>query len=179
MEQGCWRGTPAIMTRSALSSRVVKFRRTGESTRSEDDTASGEHEVQIEGVHTGLEAVELDDGAAVPKEFANPTDGEEALLLGHWPGPGSGALRGQHCHPRQCSCQGRVLCRGSWEGTQHPGVNLNVWASVGWVMSQSAAVNITASHLVEGSSRTGGGADKDGEDDDVMVVVMKMGVTCR
>ncbi|XP_037599086.1 synaptic vesicle 2-related protein isoform X2 [Cebus imitator] len=53
---------------------VVKFRRTGESARSEDDTASGEHEVQIEGVRVGLEAVELDDGAAVPKEFANPTD---------------------------------------------------------------------------------------------------------
>ncbi|XP_062038296.1 synaptic vesicle 2-related protein [Lepus europaeus] len=53
---------------------VVKFRRTGESARSEDDAASGEHEVQIEGVRTGLEAVELDDGAAVPKEFANPTD---------------------------------------------------------------------------------------------------------
>uniref|UniRef100_A0A8C0LCU7 SV2 related protein n=1 Tax=Canis lupus dingo TaxID=286419 RepID=A0A8C0LCU7_CANLU len=55
-------------------SQVVKFRRTGESARSEDDTASGEHEVQIEGVRAGLEAVELDDGAAVPKEFANPTD---------------------------------------------------------------------------------------------------------
>ncbi|KAF6278583.1 SV2 related protein [Rhinolophus ferrumequinum] len=53
---------------------VVKFRRTGESARSEDDAASGEHEVQIEGVRAGLEAVELDDGAAVPKEFANPTD---------------------------------------------------------------------------------------------------------
>ncbi|XP_005869857.1 PREDICTED: synaptic vesicle 2-related protein [Myotis brandtii] len=53
---------------------VVKFRRTGESARSEDDAASGEHEVQIEGVRTGLQAVELDDGAAVPKEFANPTD---------------------------------------------------------------------------------------------------------
>ncbi|KFO23745.1 Synaptic vesicle 2-related protein [Fukomys damarensis] len=53
---------------------VVKFRRTGESARSEDDTVSGEHEVQIEGVRVGLEAVELDDGAAVPKEFANPTD---------------------------------------------------------------------------------------------------------
>ncbi|KAB1255571.1 Synaptic vesicle 2-related protein [Camelus dromedarius] len=58
---------------------VVKFRRTGESARSEDDTASGEHEVQIEGVRAGLEAVELDDGAAVPKEFANPTDGEGSL----------------------------------------------------------------------------------------------------
>ncbi|ERE75203.1 synaptic vesicle 2-related protein, partial [Cricetulus griseus] len=54
--------------------RVVKFRRTGESARSEDDLASGEHDVQIEGVRVGLEAVELDDGAAVPKEFANPTD---------------------------------------------------------------------------------------------------------
>ncbi|XP_049645348.1 LOW QUALITY PROTEIN: synaptic vesicle 2-related protein [Suncus etruscus] len=53
---------------------VVKFRRTGESARSEDGVASGEHEVQIEGVRVGLEAVELDDGAPVPKEFANPTD---------------------------------------------------------------------------------------------------------
>uniref|UniRef100_A0A8D2PEL2 Synaptic vesicle 2-related protein n=1 Tax=Zosterops lateralis melanops TaxID=1220523 RepID=A0A8D2PEL2_ZOSLA len=35
---------------------------------------SGEHEVQIEGVRTELEPVELEDGAAVPKEFANPTD---------------------------------------------------------------------------------------------------------
>uniref|UniRef100_A0A8C0WN06 Uncharacterized protein n=1 Tax=Castor canadensis TaxID=51338 RepID=A0A8C0WN06_CASCN len=59
---------------------VVKFRRTGESARSEDETASGDHEVQIEGVRVGLEAVELDDGAAVPKEFANPTDGG---LRGH------------------------------------------------------------------------------------------------
>uniref|UniRef100_A0A8D1ZFX0 Uncharacterized protein n=2 Tax=Sus scrofa TaxID=9823 RepID=A0A8D1ZFX0_PIG len=75
MQQGCRGGILAIMTRFALSSRVVKFRRTGESARSEDDTASGEHEVQIEGVRAGLEAVELDDGAAVPKEFANPTDG--------------------------------------------------------------------------------------------------------
>ncbi|MXQ81370.1 hypothetical protein E5288_WYG005993 [Bos mutus] len=72
--QGRRGGILAIMTRFALSSRVVKFRRTGESARSEDDTASGEHEVQIEGVRAGLEAVELDDGAAVPKEFANPTD---------------------------------------------------------------------------------------------------------
>lgn len=56
--------------------RVVKFRRTGESARSEEDAISGEHEIQIEGVRTELEAVELEDGAAVPKEFANPTDGE-------------------------------------------------------------------------------------------------------
>ncbi|EOA96479.1 Synaptic vesicle 2-related protein, partial [Anas platyrhynchos] len=54
--------------------RVVKFRRTGESARSEEDAISGEHEIQIEGVRTELEAVELEDGAAVPKEFANPTD---------------------------------------------------------------------------------------------------------
>lgn len=62
---------------------MVKFRRTGESARSEDDAASGEHDVQIEGVRVGLEAVELDDGAAVPKEFANPTDGEEVQRLRH------------------------------------------------------------------------------------------------
>lgn len=55
---------------------MVKFRRTGESARSEEDAISGEHEIQIEGVRTELEAVELEDGAAVPKEFANPTDGE-------------------------------------------------------------------------------------------------------
>lgn len=56
---------------------MVKFRRTGESSRSEEDGISGEHEVQIEGVRTDLEPVELGDGAAVPKEFANPTDGEQ------------------------------------------------------------------------------------------------------
>lgn len=67
----------------ASFSRVVKFRRTGESARSEDDAASGEHDVQIEGVRVGLEAVELDDGAAVPKEFANPTDGKKARWLRH------------------------------------------------------------------------------------------------
>uniref|UniRef100_A0A8C9FN95 Uncharacterized protein n=1 Tax=Pavo cristatus TaxID=9049 RepID=A0A8C9FN95_PAVCR len=46
-----------------------------ESSRSEEDAISGEHEIQIEGVRTELEAIELEDGAAVPKEFANPTDG--------------------------------------------------------------------------------------------------------
>uniref|UniRef100_A0A8C3VB80 Synaptic vesicle 2-related protein n=1 Tax=Catharus ustulatus TaxID=91951 RepID=A0A8C3VB80_CATUS len=60
--------------------RVVKFRRTGESSRSEEDGISGEHEVQIEGVRTELEPVELGDGAAVPKEFANPTDGEQDAM---------------------------------------------------------------------------------------------------
>ncbi|XP_072103684.1 synaptic vesicle 2-related protein [Mobula birostris] len=53
---------------------VVKFRRTGESARSEDDTCSGEHEIEIEGVRSELEQVELGDGATVPKDFANPTD---------------------------------------------------------------------------------------------------------
>ncbi|KAG9487081.1 hypothetical protein GDO78_007121, partial [Eleutherodactylus coqui] len=53
---------------------VVKFRRTGESARSEEDNISGEHEIQIGPVHTDLEAVELEDGTTVPKEFANPTD---------------------------------------------------------------------------------------------------------
>ncbi|XP_072921934.1 synaptic vesicle 2-related protein isoform X2 [Hemitrygon akajei] len=53
---------------------VVKFRRTGESARSEDDTCSGEHEIEIEGVRSELEQVELEDGATVPKDFANPTD---------------------------------------------------------------------------------------------------------
>ncbi|XP_072921933.1 synaptic vesicle 2-related protein isoform X1 [Hemitrygon akajei] len=56
------------------SERVVKFRRTGESARSEDDTCSGEHEIEIEGVRSELEQVELEDGATVPKDFANPTD---------------------------------------------------------------------------------------------------------
>lgn len=88
------------MTSSALSSRVVKFRRTGESARSEDDAASGEHEVQIEGVRTGLQAVELDDGAAVPKEFANPTDGEGALLWGHQPRPQLGGSEGPGLPPQ-------------------------------------------------------------------------------
>ncbi|XP_062890378.1 synaptic vesicle 2-related protein isoform X2 [Mobula hypostoma] len=58
----------------AESERVVKFRRTGESARSEDDTCSGEHEIEIEGVRSELEQVELGDGATVPRDFANPTD---------------------------------------------------------------------------------------------------------
>ncbi|XP_067862359.1 synaptic vesicle 2-related protein [Heptranchias perlo] len=59
---------------TACMQRVVKFRRTGESARSEDDTCSGEHEIEIEGVRSELEQVELEDGATVPKDFANPTD---------------------------------------------------------------------------------------------------------
>lgn len=81
LQPGHREDTLVILITSASVSRVVKFRRTGESARSEDDAASGEHDVQIEGVRVGLEAVELDDGAAVPKEFANPTDGEKA----RWP----------------------------------------------------------------------------------------------
>uniref|UniRef100_A0A8U7NIX4 Synaptic vesicle 2-related protein n=1 Tax=Corvus moneduloides TaxID=1196302 RepID=A0A8U7NIX4_CORMO len=61
--------------------RVVKFRRTGESSRSDEDGISGEHEVQIEGVRTELEPVELGDGAAVPKEFANPTDDAMEMMI--------------------------------------------------------------------------------------------------
>ncbi|KPP61922.1 synaptic vesicle 2-related protein-like, partial [Scleropages formosus] len=53
---------------------VIKFRRTGESARSEDEGVFREHEVQIEGVRTDLESVELGEGTAVPREFANPTD---------------------------------------------------------------------------------------------------------
>lgn len=124
MQQGHQREVLVIMTRFSLSSRVVKFRRTGESARSEDDAASGEHEVQIEGVRVGLEAVELDDGAAVPKEFANPTDGERALQLGHQPGPLSGALRCQGHHPRSCSQ--RHLGKGQVGGPR--GLMLEVWA---------------------------------------------------
>lgn len=122
------------MTRFALSSRVVKFRRTGESARSEDDAASGEHEVQIEGVRAGLEAVELDDGAAVPKEFANPTDGERALQLGHQPGPQSGALRCQSDLPRSCSQ--RLLVKGQVGGLGGPRGDPG---SVGWASMASSS----------------------------------------
>uniref|UniRef100_A0A3Q3E2B7 Synaptic vesicle 2-related protein n=1 Tax=Labrus bergylta TaxID=56723 RepID=A0A3Q3E2B7_9LABR len=52
---------------------VVRFRRTGESTRSEDD---GENRDQVIKVpeQNDLESVALTDGAPVPREFANPTD---------------------------------------------------------------------------------------------------------
>lgn len=103
-------GAPAIPVTPASVSRVVKFRRTGESARSEDDAASGEHDVQIEGVRVGLEAVELDDGAAVPKEFANPTDGEKARWLGHRPGTQVAGLR---------AGRRKFLRRGSWGGSEY------------------------------------------------------------
>uniref|UniRef100_A0A8C9UYH7 Synaptic vesicle 2-related protein n=1 Tax=Scleropages formosus TaxID=113540 RepID=A0A8C9UYH7_SCLFO len=57
-----------------MTTRQIPFRRTGESARSEDEGVFREHEVQIEGVRTDLESVELGEGTAVPREFANPTD---------------------------------------------------------------------------------------------------------
>lgn len=53
---------------------VVRFRRTGESTRSEDDVENREQVVKI-AEQTDLEAVALAEEAPVPREFANPTDG--------------------------------------------------------------------------------------------------------
>lgn len=53
---------------------VVRFRRTGESTRSEDDAENREQVVKMP-EQTDLESVALADGAPVPREFANPTDG--------------------------------------------------------------------------------------------------------
>lgn len=52
---------------------VVRFRRTGESTRSEEDIESREQDARI-AEQTDLEAVALAEGAPVPREFANPTD---------------------------------------------------------------------------------------------------------
>ncbi|XP_068617193.1 synaptic vesicle 2-related protein [Brachionichthys hirsutus] len=52
---------------------VVRFRRTGESTQSNDDGENGEQVVKT-AAQTDPESVALADGAAVPREFANPTD---------------------------------------------------------------------------------------------------------
>ncbi|XP_075882112.1 synaptic vesicle 2-related protein [Nelusetta ayraudi] len=52
---------------------VVRFRRTGESTRSEDDVENREQVIKI-AEQTDLEAVALAEEAPVPREFANPTD---------------------------------------------------------------------------------------------------------
>ncbi|XP_030593349.1 synaptic vesicle 2-related protein [Archocentrus centrarchus] len=52
---------------------VVRFRRTGESTRSEEDIESREQDARI-AEQTDQEAVALAEGAPVPREFANPTD---------------------------------------------------------------------------------------------------------
>lgn len=55
---------------------VVRFRRTGESTHSEDDNDNREQVVRIE-QQAELESVALAEGAPIPREFANPTDGTE------------------------------------------------------------------------------------------------------
>lgn len=53
---------------------VVRFRRTGESTRSEEDIESREQDARL-AEQTDLEAVAVAEGPPVPREFANPTDG--------------------------------------------------------------------------------------------------------
>uniref|UniRef100_A0A668TKZ5 Synaptic vesicle 2-related protein n=1 Tax=Oreochromis aureus TaxID=47969 RepID=A0A668TKZ5_OREAU len=62
---------------------VVRFRRTGESTRSEEDVESREQDARI-AEQTDLEAVALTEGAPVPREFANPTDGTVCLTFSSW-----------------------------------------------------------------------------------------------
>ncbi|KAK2902124.1 synaptic vesicle 2-related protein [Channa argus] len=52
---------------------VVRFRRTGESTRSEEDGENREQVLRI-AEHTDVESVGLAEEAPVPREFANPTD---------------------------------------------------------------------------------------------------------
>ncbi|XP_028312267.1 synaptic vesicle 2-related protein [Gouania willdenowi] len=52
---------------------VVRFRRTGDSTRSEEDVENREQDVRV-GLHVDLESVALAEGASVPREFANPTE---------------------------------------------------------------------------------------------------------
>ncbi|XP_063050292.1 synaptic vesicle 2-related protein [Engraulis encrasicolus] len=53
---------------------VVKFRRTGESSRSDDEHVDREG-IPTSTSHTHLDPAGLDsDGASVPREFANPTD---------------------------------------------------------------------------------------------------------
>jgi len=53
---------------------VVRFRHTGESTRSEEDVENRDQDVRTAD-HTDLETEALAEGAPVPREFANPTDG--------------------------------------------------------------------------------------------------------
>ncbi|XP_061624322.1 synaptic vesicle 2-related protein isoform X1 [Phyllopteryx taeniolatus] len=54
---------------------VVRFRHTGESTRSEDDAESREPYAAVRvAEQKEMESVALADGAPVPREFANPTD---------------------------------------------------------------------------------------------------------
>lgn len=58
-----------------LFSSVVKFRRTGESSRSEDGHAVNDHGVQMDTSQTDMDPISLAEGNSVPREFANPTDG--------------------------------------------------------------------------------------------------------
>ncbi|XP_061907284.1 synaptic vesicle 2-related protein [Entelurus aequoreus] len=55
---------------------VVRFRHTGDSTRSEDEGDNWEPVAEVRGAEqtAELESVALTDGAPVPREFANPTD---------------------------------------------------------------------------------------------------------
>ncbi|XP_036453824.1 synaptic vesicle 2-related protein [Colossoma macropomum] len=53
---------------------VVKFRRTGESARSDDECGTRDQMMQVEGGQMDMGSVALADGAPVPREFANPTD---------------------------------------------------------------------------------------------------------
>lgn len=52
----------------------MRFRRTGESTRSDDEGENRDRVVHV-AEQTDLESAPLADGAPVPREFANPTDG--------------------------------------------------------------------------------------------------------
>lgn len=54
---------------------MVKFRRTGDSTYSEYECGTRDQMVHVEGGNTDAGSVALSDGAPVPQEFANPTDG--------------------------------------------------------------------------------------------------------
>lgn len=58
-----------------LSCSVVKFRRTGDSAYSEYECGTRDQMVQVEGGNIDAGSVALSDGAPVPQEFANPTDG--------------------------------------------------------------------------------------------------------
>lgn len=60
---------------------VVKFRRTGESCRSDDDHTVKEQGVQTETSHTDVDPFSLASGSSVPREFANPTDGTNSAKL--------------------------------------------------------------------------------------------------
>lgn len=62
--------------------RIVRFRRTGESTRSDDEGENREQVVHV-AEQTDPESAPLADGAPVPREFANPTDGRVWLKPFH------------------------------------------------------------------------------------------------